>query len=88
MKERTIDLNQHQTITNPLVQTITEVTDIDPLHPDFVLYDSIDIDALDRLLQTNGGSAVHTQFYVDELEITIEKTVDNMLTITAREKTD
>lgn len=81
MTERTFDTTTSESVTNALVDAIAEHRGIDELHPDFTLYDDVDVSAIDQLIRDSPVD-LRLQFRLDDAIIRLQQDTEEEFRIT------
>lgn len=80
--ERRYDEDSRPSLTTQLVDAIAEFKGIDPMKPDFSLYESVDTNALEDFFASASGTELRTEFRVVGVMVCVCKTADGETVIT------
>lgn len=68
--ERTVDFTSQRTVTTALAEVVCNHKGIDPLESGFSLYEHLDTEALDTLVNSVTDE-LHLQFSIDDINVCI-----------------
>lgn len=80
----TYDANEQVSLTTVLAEAIAEYKGMDPLDPDFSLYDCVDTAALDDFFTSVSGTELRTELQVAGVVVCLCKTPDEEIVVSVQ----
>lgn len=81
---QTYSSEQPRSVTDAVLDTITEHNGVDLLAPDFILYEDIDPEALDRLFEANAVSGLFVAFSTHSVRVELRNHGDIEIRVSDR----
>lgn len=79
--KRSFETTDSSTLTSRIVEAISDHTEVDELHPDFLLYEEINIESLNGLVCDRSPSNLQIRFQVQDVTVRVEQDGETEFTI-------